>query len=306
MQVVVGEALMDMVPDSCDGGRGHRARPGGSPYNVALGCARLGHDTAFVGRLSTDRFGRALLAHLEDNDVDTRWVIDSDDLTSLAFVHTDDRGVAEYAFYMEGTADRGLLPSDVTDLQVDALHTGSIALLVEPVAGTVAHLIDTHRAHATISLDPNIRAQFIDDRAAFRADLEDLVAKTHVVKVSDEDLDWIAPGTDPLDVARTWLAAGPSLVVVTRGPDGADAVTGADHVRVPGQPVEVADTVGAGDSFTSALLTWLAAHGHLAALRDRAPDGDALRDMLSWCVSAAAITCSRVGADPPRRGELPA
>lgn len=305
MLVVAGEALMDMVPATHDGTPVYEARPGGSPFNVAIGCARLGVPTAFLGRLSTDGFGRRLLAHLSDNDVDTRYVVDTEQLTALAFVHADEVGAAQYSFYMNGTAERSLRPEDVpADLDIDALHIGSIALVLEPLAGTVEHLVERVGRTATITLDPNIRPQFIPDRGAYRERLSRLVARADLVKVSDEDLGWLEPARDPVEVAREWMASGPGLVVVTRGADGAVAVTGTDVRAVPGRTVDVADTVGAGDSFMAALLAWLADRDRLGDALAVPPAGDELTDLLAWSVEAAAITCTRRGADPPARADL--
>lgn len=304
MIVVTGEALIDMVPASCEGSPGFSPRPGGSPFNVAVGTARLEVPTAFLGRLSTDAFGQTLRDHLTDNGVSDRLVVDSDDPTPLAFVHPDEQGVASYSFYMEGTADRGLLGSDVPDdLAPRALHSGSIALVLEPIASTIEDTFSRSR-DVTLTLDPNVRPQFIPDRAAYRDRLERLLRRAHVVKVSDEDLGWLDPDEDPLAVGRAWLALGPTLVVVTRGPRGAVALTHDAVVEVAGPDIDVADTVGAGDSFMSAALAWFAEGDRLEAVRDRAPDRDELDRLLRWAIAAAAVTCGRIGADPPTRREL--
>jgi fructokinase len=305
MLVVAGEALMDMVPAAGPPGTHFQARPGGSPYNVAIGCARLGMETAFLGRFSTDPFGRRLMAHLSDNGVHDDLLIDGDEPTSLAFALPDEEGVASYVFYMENTAELALRPSHVpASLSPDALHIGSIALVAEPIAGTLDRLVERLTDRSTISLDPNVRPQFIPDREVYRERLDRQIARAHLVKVSDEDLAWLEPGRDPLAVARGWRNLGPRLVVVTYGREGAVAVGDGTAVAVPGAHVEVVDTVGAGDSFMSALLAWLDAQDMLTSLRRAAPDRESLREMLRWATHAAALTCSRTGADPPAVDEL--
>ena len=305
MLVVVGEALVDMVPTRCDGVRHFAPRPGGSPYNVAVGAARLDVPAAFLGRLSTDPFGRMLRDHLATGGVSVEHVVDSADPTALAFVHPDERGVAEYSFYMTGTAERQLVVSDVaSDLRPTMLHVGSIALVLEPIATTVDVLVERFAGDSVVTLDPNVRPQFIPDREDYRARLARLLPHVDIVKVSDDDLGWLEPGQDPLDLAGGWLDHGPRLVIVTRGAEGAVALTPGGTVAVAARPVAVADTVGAGDSFMAATLAWVAEHRD--ALDGALGDRVMLADLLHRAVAAAAITCGRPGADPPSRAELDA
>lgn len=307
MLLVVGEALIDLVPlPSGELGLPRwEARPGGSPFNVAMGCARLGVETAYAGRLSTDLNGELLRGRLVADGVDVRHVVRTDHPTELALVQTDADGVASYSFYFEGTASRSTTTADLPRaLRPRAVHAGSIALVLDPLAAAVEDLLAGAHDHATISLDPNTRIQLVDDVEVYRRRLRDQVALAHVVKVSDEDLQAVAPGSADVDVARDWLTLGPNLVIVTRGPQGAVAVTDDEVVEVGGLDVDVADTVGAGDSFSSAMLAWLDEHDELEAVRERAPAAAGLADLLTFAARAAAVTCTRVGADPPRRSEL--
>lgn len=318
MILICGEALIDLVPEPGDGGPGGPARftahPGGSPANTAVGLARLGTRTAFAGRLAREGFGPILREHLAGNGVDLRYAVDAPELASLAVVSLDERGRAEYVFYVEGTADwqwsaaelPAALPDDVT-----AVHAGSIALGKSPGADVLTDLLRRERGRRTVSVDPNVRPSLVGDRSAYLDRVRDWLTIADLVKVSDDDLAWLYPDIGWEQAARYWQAAGPSVVVVTRGANGSSAfLAGAgpdpEPVVRPGRQVDVVDTVGAGDSFSSGLLDWLDRHdrlgpGGLAALTP----GEA-GAALDFAATVAAVTCSRAGADPPRRDELPA
>lgn len=306
--VVVGEALVDLVPATCDDEPGLVPRAGGSPFNVAVAAARLGAPTTFVGRVSTDAFGALLAGTLEAEGVATDRLIRTDDPTTLAVVSLDDGGGATYGFYLTGTSAFGLtaeavrLPDDAAIVHVSC---GAVLLDTEPAGHALRAAID--RATALTSFDPNVRPQFVDDLVAYARTVDTTAAACDLVKVSDDDLRTLHPQRDPLDVARAWADAGPRLVVVTRGPGGAVAVgAGLDReVRVAGRDRgPIADTVGAGDSFSGALVTWLHQHGVGDADALGALDADAVADALGFAADVAAVTVTRVGADPPRRGEL--
>jgi fructokinase len=315
--VVAGEALIDLIPRRGDGPSAGRsgpvparldALPGGSPANVAIGAARLGRVTGFLGVLSDDGFGAHLRAHLAREGVDLTSVAPTDRPTTLAVAHLDDHGVASYRFYLEGTSaavpivgpERGLADGAV-------LHAsfGALSATTDPAGRALVELLSREHGHRLVSLDPNVRPIAIGAVDAYRPALESVVRRTDLVKVSDEDLATLAPGEDPLTVAARWVTDGPALVVVTRGRDGAVALR-ADGARLEvGAPsVTVADTVGAGDAFTAGLLVALVER----EVRTRAALehlGDAeLAETLAFAARVAAITCTRLGADPPRRAEL--
>lgn len=305
MITVVGEALVDLTPGTCDGEPGFVPRPGGSPFNVAVGAARLGAPTAFVGALSHDAFGRRLAERLRDEGVDTTGAPRTDAPTTLAVVHLDDVGRASYDFYLEGTGAFGFDADPVpapAGTSVVHVSCGAVTLDRDPAGGTLRRAL-RGVGGALASFDPNIRPGFVADRDAYVRLLEETVAGCDLVKVSDEDLDWCYPDEPPDAVARRWLDLGPTLVVVTGGPVGAVAF-GADRVEVPAPLVDVVDTVGAGDSFTAALLVWLHEQGATDRATVGALDRGALSEALSVAVRAAAVTCTRRGADPPRRSEL--
>jgi fructokinase len=184
MIVVCGEALVDMLPATCDQGPGYVPRPGGSPANVAVGLARLDVPAAFLGRVSTDPLGGLIRRHLGSNGVDMRYVREGPELTTLGFVHDLGRAEVQYTFYAENSADRNLTRSDLPETlgeEVTALHFGSISMVLEPAASAFEELMRRERSGRLISLDPNVRPLLIDHPAAYTARLEELVAMSDLV-----------------------------------------------------------------------------------------------------------------------------
>jgi fructokinase len=309
MILVAGEALIDLVPVPGAAEPTFVARAGGSPFNVAIGLGRLGLPAGFLGRLSRDPFGRLLRHRLEEAGVDVRLVVDGDEPSALAVVDLVAGAEPAYTFHGEGTADRLLrvadLPAALPDA-VSALHVGSISLVREPGASAYETLMRREHGRRVISLDPNVRPGLVGPRPAYVTRLEGWLALADVVKVSSADLAWLYPGRPHDDVARAWRARGPAIVVVTCGSDGAAAYGPAGRVEVPGTRVAVADTVGAGDAFTAGLLAALADAGRLDVRTIAGTDGAELRDALAFANAAAAVTCTRRGADPPTRAEVAA
>lgn len=301
MIVVAGESLVDMTPCDCGGTAGYVPHPGGSPYNVAVGLGRLGVPVSFLGRVSTDRFGRMLQARLADSRVSLDLVATGNEPTTLAIVHVG-TGEPEYSFYAEATADRLLLPEHVGALPDGAaLHLGSISLLLEPGASTLDGLMRRESRRRLLTLDPNIRPGLIDDADTFRRRVQTWVELTDVVKVSEADLAWLYQGVPPEDVAARWLDAGAALVVVTSGTDGALAVTPTASAYAEAPEVVVADTVGAGDAFMSGLLAHLHANAWLTREAVAGLEQEQLLDLLAVANEIAGDTCTRPGADPPWR-----
>lgn len=307
MFVVCGEALMDVFSTgTTPTGVALDARVGGSPFNVALGLARLAQPVTFLGGVSRGFLGERLMNALADEQVDTRAVWRSDAPTTLGLVGLNAAGVASYAFYGEGAADRLVPPQALDALPADiaAIHIGSYNAVVEPVASTLRTLVSRHQGRSLIAYDPNIRLNVEPDLARWRDQLEWMLPRTQLLKISDEDLASLYPGADPQALASSWLAQGVTLVVLTRGAQGAVAWTASHQVQVPTVPVQVIDTVGAGDTFQAALLTWLAEQVALSAQAISRLDAQALTQALEFAARAAAITCSRRGADMPRRAEV--
>jgi len=302
MFAVVGEALIDLVGSR--GGRTFVAHPGGSPANVALGLGRLGNPVTLTTRLGTDAFGRLISGHLEASGVVVDGGPEPWGPTSLA-IATLAAGVASYDFRL--TWDVAELPP--MPLETRCLHTGSLATVLEPGKAAVVDLIrrEHERARVTVSYDPNVRPALLGSPERAQPEIERLVALSDVVKVSDEDLRWLYAGEPDEDVARRWLSSGPALVIVTRGGEGIFAVSRNVELRRPSVPVELVDTVGAGDSFTSGLLDGLRRADLVGGQRRQAladVDDATLRSILDEAAMVAAITCSRPGADPPTRAEV--
>lgn len=304
MFAVVGEALIDLVGSR--GGRTFEAHPGGSPANVALGLGRLGDPVTLTTRLGDDAFGQLISGHLEASGV----VVDRGPKpwgpTSLA-VATLAAGVASYDFRL--TWDLEDLPP--LPVETRCLHTGSLATVLPPGDDAVIDLLrrEHERGRVTVSYDPNVRPKLLGTPEEARPRIEALVAVSDVVKVSDEDLRWLCPGEPDEDVARRWLALGPAIVVVTRGREGTFTVTERAELQRPAVTVDLVDTVGAGDSFTSGLLDGLRRADLLGGARREAlagVDEATLHSIVDEASMVAAITCSRPGADPPTRAELDA
>jgi fructokinase len=300
--VVCGEALMDIVSGA------RRATPGGGPYNTARALGRLGVPVSFAGRLSTDDLGRRLAQQLAADGVDLSLASFGPEPTTQAIAWVDRTGRAEYRFVIEGTSAPNftaeMLPSALPP-DVAALHVGTLGLALEPMASTLAGLVSGVSDRLLVMVDPNIRpAALSGDQAEYRARLDTAIAQCAIVKVSEADVAWLFPELDLESAIARLLRAGPRLVVVTFGENGAVGAIGAARVRVAAPKVEVVDTIGAGDVFGAALLAWLADHGDLMV--DLALDAHDLESALEFACLAASITCTRAGAEPPLRSEMSA
>lgn len=299
MILCCGEALIDMLPD---GSGGFRPHVGGAVCNTAIALGRLGVPSGFLWGLSRDAMGERLRAALEAAGVDHSACVSSDRPTTLALVETVE-GQARYAFYDEGSAGRMLSTADLPPVSAAALFLGGIALAAEPCGSAIEALAQREAGRRLLMIDPNIRPGFVTDEAAYRVRLGRMLVWADIVKLSTEDLDWLAPGNGAAVVADL-LAQGVTLVCITAGAAGVHAFGAWGDLQLPAAPARVVDTVGAGDTFNAGLLAglWQAGVRDRAALRALAPD--VLRGALALGVAAAAITVSRPGADPPWRHEL--
>jgi fructokinase len=305
MILVCGEALIDLVPDG--DGSTYRPAPGGSPANVAVGLGRLGFDVALLARIAGDGFGRLLRSHLTESRVDLTTTLHSVEPTTLAVVTLDEAGRAEYAFYVDGCADSGWRPTELPAALPEgaALHvSGSLALAVPPMGDTIDLLLRREQPRRTLTLDPNLRPRLARDPAHLRTRLDEWIDLVDIVKISEDDLAWLTPDEPVEDVARRWHARGPALVVVTRGANGATALGPEGMVDLAAERVEVADTVGAGDAFMAGLLAALDHYDRLTRGRLATLPGDTLSAALTYAQHVAALTCTRVGADPPWQDEV--
>ncbi|GAA1446850.1 carbohydrate kinase [Nocardiopsis tropica] len=309
--VVIGENVMDLLPTGHGAGV-LRASPGGGPANTAVAAARLGTPTRLLARIGSDGFGAMIRERLLGEGLDPAGLLAAEEPSALALASLGPDGSARYDFRMDDAADwhwrAGELPEEL-EPQVRALHAASIALFREPGASRIESLLrrEHGRGRVTLTLDPNIRPDVIGDPATARALALRHCAQAHVVKASDEDLAFLYPDLSPSRAALALAALGPSLVVATLGGEGALAVSHGVEAAVEAPKVEVVDTVGAGDSFMGALLTWLdrrdlLGEGPRARLAGTTR-GD-LEEMLRFAASAAAVTVTREGADPPVLADL--
>jgi fructokinase len=299
---VCGEALIDIIRDG-DGPQ--RSAPGGGPFNTARALARLGVPTAFLGRLSDDEHGRKLAALLISDGVSLEYTSVGPEPTTTAYARRNSDGLVEYRFHIDGTSAPHLTP-EMLPVQlghaVDAIHVGTLGLLLEPMASTLAGLVRRDGGGRLVMLDPNIRLG-LSPGAAYRERLFDLIARSTIVKGSDEDMAWLYPGAGYERAAEQLVAAGPALAVVTLGAKGAFGIHRGMRVRAESPPVKVVDTIGAGDAFGAGLLAWLY---HNRAIRpDLRLEEAELRAALEFACIAAAMTTARAGADPPWNREMP-
>jgi fructokinase len=307
MILVCGEALVDIFVGQPVGHElPTEAVAGGSPFNVAIGLARLQCPTALLATLSEDALGDFLASRLADAGVAGEYLVRCPQRTTLSVVATDHSGHPQYAFYSEG-GDRALTPAGLPAIlpdSINAIAAGSYSLGVEPVASAIGTLIAREADRRVISLDPNVRARVVGDVAAFRRRFEGLLAHATLVKASAEDAEALYGPSDLSAIAWDWLQRGPKLVVFTRGPVGPAAFSGGASVERPTPKVDVIDTVGAGDTFHAALLAHLDAAGLLTrnALVDL--NEAEIAGALDYASAAAALVCTRRGADPPTRDDV--
>ena len=291
---VCGEVLIDILPSG--------PVVGGGPANTAKALARLGHDVHFIDGISSDGYGVSARAELLADGVNLDLALASDKPTCTATVTLDDAGGASYEFLIDGTATFDFNSSWLPDpyrYQPQVLHIGTLVTVIEPGASALYDWAMAVAELAPIVFDPNIRPSVMPDRDLYEAAVEKWAALSAVIKVSDDDLAWLFPNQSIDDVANRWINDGVFLVVVTRGANGLVGYTAEGRVEVPGVKVDVVDTVGAGDTVGAIVVEAMLTHG-LVELR-----GDLLRGVLTRAAAAAAITCSRKGAQPPYKHELP-
>jgi fructokinase len=309
MLLSCGDALIDFLPvTSTDGRDAIVPVVGGSCLNIAVGAARLGATTGFVGGISTDLFGRMIAQHAGASQVELRYATRSEHQTTLAFVRSVG-GEPQYAFYDEGTASRNwnYRRGSIAFDEIDAIHVGSTTLIDETTAAETLAMVKDARGSATISFDPNCRPNLVKHRARYVERMDAFAANAAIVRMSDVDFEFLYGGSDYAGRAKSLLAAGASLVVVTRGIRGSQAWhREAGTIEVQAPAVEVVDTIGAGDSFQAALLFALCAIGRIEAKSLVQANSSELRGALSFASICAAFTCGRAGADPPRRSDVAA
>jgi fructokinase len=308
MILCCGEALIDMIPTpTLAGPEGFVPHVGGAIFNTAIALGRLGIPTGMLTGLSTDMFGIQLAAALKASHVDTSRAVVSNRPTTLAFVQLNG-GQATYNFVDEGSAGRMLTPVDMPTLTTDvsALYLGGISLASEPSADAYIALLKAEGAQRPVMIDPNIRPGLVDNIPAYRSRLEGAIGLADLVKVSDEDLEWLVPGPSSLkSKATALLELGPDAVILTRGAEGATGYlkSGAE-VQIPAVRAKVIDTVGAGDTFNAGVLAHLFDAGDLTKMTVSGITPETLQSAIEYGAKVAAITISRAGANPPWRSEV--
>lgn len=308
MILCCGEALIDMIPTPTSAGRdGFVPHAGGAVFNTSIALGRLGVRTGMLTGLSNDMFGQQLAEALKASHVDTKHVITSERPTTLAFVRLQD-GHATYSFFDENSAGRMLAIDDLPEVseEVSSLYFGGISLASLPGADTYAALLEREGPSRAVMMDPNIRAQFIQDIDEYRARLDRMMALADIVKVSDEDLNWmVQPSLSLREKVEIVLRSGPSIVILTRGGEGATGfLADGTEVNVPAARVEIVDTVGAGDTFNAGVLAKLYELGALQKSKLKSLSPDVLRQALEHGARVAAVTVSRAGANPPWAEEI--
>jgi fructokinase len=320
MILCCGEALIDMVPRTLNKEEQvFKPIPGGSPYNTTIAIARLGVPAGFLGRISTDFFGTLLMKRLEANQVDPGFITRCDQHTTLAFVELEPGKEPRYAFYTEGTADTSLQVHDLPEKlpqEVGCIAFGSIAMTLEPVATTIEYFIhqqstQNKRNGPVISFDPNIRPMMISDWKAYRSRLEKWLADSTIVKISSADLSYLYPDLSMEKAVEKILSLGPTLTVITLGEEGAlagcrRADNSTSTVTAPITPVQVVDTIGAGDTFHGAFLSWLHRNQKLNRSALVNLTEAELEQALRFANKAASLVCTRAGAEPPTKEEMDA
>ena len=290
---VCGEVLIDILPTG--------PVVGGGPANTAKALARLGHDVHFIDGISSDKYGQMSRQELLDDEVKLDLALNSDKPTCLAIVSINESGGASYEFEIDGTATFDFSDSwlpDPSRYKPSVLHIGTLVTVIQPGADVLYDWAMQVAEFAPIVFDPNVRSVVINDRDKYLAAVEQWVAISSIVKVSDDDLAWLYPDQQYVDVAGRWISDGAALVVVTRGANGLVGFTADGSVEVPGVKVDVADTVGAGDTVGAIIVEAMIEKGILNLT------GDTLKAVLNRAAIAAGITCSRKGAQPPYKHEL--
>ena len=301
--LVTGEALVDLIPR---GASTYEAVLGGSPFNTAVGLGLLGIRTGFAGRLSNDAMGEAFLSRLTETGVDVAHVLHSPEPSPLAFVT---RGTvatgARYSFYLGSTAYDGPSPIGADWPETAAhLHIGSFSAVDGRHGAAALAAFEATGTRATTSFDPNIRPFVVPGREETLKLVEERIRLSTIVKASEEDLEWLYPDTSLEDSAARWAGMGPRLFVLTRGGGGAEAYFAGDRLQRPAPTIDVVDTVGAGDSFMAGLLAAMADSDALGTSKAGVPSERQVDQWLNFAIAAAAITCTRQGAQPPTRAEL--
>ncbi|MBX9760044.1 MAG: carbohydrate kinase [Beijerinckiaceae bacterium] len=301
--LVIGETILDLTP--LDGDAAFAPALGGSAFNTARALGSLGADAAFAGAISRDEWGARFRHALEDARVDCALLRACDEPMPLALVSPEGASGPQFTLYLDGTAHMRALAPAALPQGVGHLHVSSFHACMAPTGESVLALMRQAKGRASISFDPNVRPGVLPPRESALRLIEERVALCDVVKASAQDMDWLYPGRDPLDAMNAWSAMGPRLAILTRGGEGATALCNGERISVSAPPVDVADTVGAGDAFTAGLLAMMADADALGPdAFARTPDPAQLRSWLAFAAAAGAWTCGQRRAQAPNRAQI--
>jgi fructokinase len=305
MIISLGEALIDFVSRE---GLTFEGFPGGSPYNTAIAISRLNTECHFLGRVSNDLFGKQLIDYLKENSVSTDMIVTTEDKSTLSFVQKQDDGLVEYAFFANDTADRNWKIDDFSHITIHGnariIHFGSISISQEPCGTQLFSFLKKLAGKILLSFDPNIRPSQVPDRDLYMKRFKTLCGISEIVKLSDEDLEWLYPGMESNDALKELRELGPSIIALTRGSEGAVILNKHHKVLVPILKQKVSDTIGAGDTFHGALLDYLYKKNWLSR---ESLDNLTIRELEaigSYANKAAGLNCMKPGADPPTENEM--
>jgi fructokinase len=305
MIISLGEALIDFISQK---GLEFIGFPGGSPYNTSVAISRMGIPGQYLGRVSTDLFGNQLMDYLKKNSVGTDLVIRTDEASTLSFIQKQSDGQAKYAFFANQTADKSWRKSELDNLTLPGdtkiVHFGSISLSQEPCGTVLSEFLINKCSGYLLSFDPNIRPSLVPDRDVFFKRFEDLCKVCTLVKLSDEDIEWLYPSMSLDDGVACILSYGVSLVALTEGKKGARLITKEHTIVSPLFDLPVADTIGAGDTFHGAMLSWLHMRGLFTKDQVGKLSSRELTELGSFANKAAGINCSRSGANPPSMADM--
>ncbi|MGB1226733.1 MAG: carbohydrate kinase family protein [Poseidonibacter sp.] len=306
MIICCGEALIDMIPSNLENGEtAFIPKIGGAVLNTSICLGRLGADVAFLGAVSKDLFGEMILEELEKSKVNTSLCDFTSHYTTLAFAKIA-YGTTTYTFFDENSSNKNLSLKNVVldDKEVDTLYVGGISLMSEPNGTEIENFISKESSSKVVFFDPNVRPSFIENRSIFIQRFENILAQSDIIKISDEDLDWLYPDTSFEDIYKNWLEIGVSIIVLTKGSEGAIIKTKKHEVFVKAKKVSVVDTIGAGDIFNGALLFSLSNNNNFLKKELVNIDEEALEESLKFANKVAGISVGRIGANPPFIEEL--
>ena len=306
MIICCGEALIDMIPSTLDNGEtAFIPKIGGAVLNTSICLGRLGANVSFLGSVSDDLFGELILDELKNSKVNTSFCVNTPNNTTLAFANIKN-GTTTYSFFDENSSNKNISLKDVVldEKEVDTLYVGGISLMSEPNGSEIENFITKESSNKIVFYDPNIRPNFIENRTKFIQRFENILSQSDIIKISDEDLAWLYPDNCFEDVYKQWLDLGLSIVVLTKGSEGATIQTKNNEVFVESQKVEVVDTIGAGDIFNGALLFYLSKNNNFTKKDLINIDKKSLEESLVFANKIAGISVGRTGSNPPFFNEL--